>query len=106
MLTRSHDVVRAALRYVECVRRGARSPLSVLDDADGVSGPPPGAASELSRRQRLIAELLDTGATDAEVADALELSVRTVRYEVARILDALGAGNRFGAGRRYAALLS
>ena len=56
----------------------------------------------LSPRQRQVMELLGQGLSDARVAQQLGVSVRTVRYEVAAVMELLGARSRFEAGLRYA----
>jgi DNA-binding CsgD family transcriptional regulator len=57
---------------------------------------------ELTARQRVVAKQLEEGCTDEEIAEQLGVSVRTVRYEVARLLEILDVTTRFAAGVRYA----
>jgi DNA-binding NarL/FixJ family response regulator len=57
---------------------------------------------ELTARQRVIAKQLEDCCTDEEIAEQLGVSVRTVRYEVARLLEVLNVTTRFAAGVRYA----
>jgi DNA-binding CsgD family transcriptional regulator/tetratricopeptide (TPR) repeat protein len=54
----------------------------------------------LTRRQAEVLELLATGATNAEIADRLVLSIRTVDHHVAAILERLGVSSRHEAVRR------
>lgn len=56
--------------------------------------------SDLSPRQQQIVGFLAVPLTDEQIAERLGVSVRTVRYDVASILDALGAPTRFVAGLR------
>ena len=56
--------------------------------------------SDLTPRQRQVVSLLATGVGDEAIATALGISVRTVRSEVAQILDAFGVQSRFAAGAR------
>jgi DNA-binding CsgD family transcriptional regulator len=103
LLTNDRELRSNALRYVRAVQDNAvpaRDFLAQQDMADGENQ----GSGVLTERQRNIAALLDAGATDEQVGQALGLSVRTVRYEVAHILGALHARNRFGAGRRYGEL--
>ncbi|MGD6741547.1 helix-turn-helix transcriptional regulator [Streptomyces sp. BH106] len=63
-------------------------------------------ANGLTERQRRVVALLLTCSSDEQIARRLELSVRTVRTEVAVILDLLDAPTRFVAGVRLRELLS
>jgi predicted ATPase/DNA-binding CsgD family transcriptional regulator len=54
----------------------------------------PGSASVLSEREREIVALLAGGATDAQIADRLYLSVNSVRSHLERIRDKTGARRR------------
>ncbi|MFI9105402.1 AAA family ATPase [Streptomyces fildesensis] len=64
----------------------------------GVARPSPrgrrGYGSELSPRERQVAELLATGAGNREIAQALFLSPRTVEHHVAKVLHKLGVAAR------------
>ena len=53
-----------------------------------------GAAVPLSEREREIVALLAGGATDAQIAERLFLSVNTVRSHLERIRDKTGARRR------------
>lgn len=55
---------------------------------------------ELTPRQRQVVALMSAGLGDEAIADSLGVSVRTVRSEVAVLLDALGVRTRFAAGIR------
>jgi DNA-binding CsgD family transcriptional regulator len=57
-------------------------------------------ALELSSRQWRVVTLLATDTRDEAIADALGVSVRTVRADVADILGKLGVRTRFAAGMR------
>jgi DNA-binding CsgD family transcriptional regulator len=85
------EAVNATNQYLRAVRRGSVRAAELRYDETG-----------LTPRQRVIAALLGDGCTDDDIADRLTLSVRTVRYEVARLLDALDVKTRFAAGLRYA----
>lgn len=50
-------------------------------------------------RQRQVIALLSTGVHDGQIASALGISVRTVRTEVAVLMDRFGVGSRFALGR-------
>lgn len=56
--------------------------------------------SDLSPRQQQIVRFLAVPLADEQIAERLGVSVRTVRYDVASILNALDAPNRFVAGLR------
>jgi DNA-binding NarL/FixJ family response regulator len=60
-------------------------------------GPSPATARHpqgLTAREQEIAALLANGVTDAEIAAALHLSVRTVEHHVAAVLRKTGAATR------------
>ncbi|WP_296601620.1 helix-turn-helix transcriptional regulator [Nocardioides sp.] len=59
---------------------------------------------QLTHRQRQVAALLAEDARDEVIAETLGVSVRTVRADVARLMDALGVRSRFAAGARFAEL--
>ena len=111
---RDHAHLRATLgdAAFEAAYRHGRT----LSQADGIAlataaGPDPGAASTvtvpaagqatadgsagpLSEREREIVALLAGGATDAQIAERLFLSVNTVRSHLERIRDKTGARRR------------
>jgi DNA-binding NarL/FixJ family response regulator len=89
MAVRSQVCLAAAWRYWDAVLETAFPVASVVD--------PP---ADLTPRQRQVVALLGTGAGDDAIASALGVSVRTVRSDVARILDSLGVQSRFAAGVR------
>jgi DNA-binding CsgD family transcriptional regulator len=91
MCLTSARVLDAALRYWQAVLRLAEP---CRPRADRVP--------DLSSRQRQIMELLRQGMADARVAQVLGVSTRTVRYEIAAVMDELGARSRFAAGLLYA----
>lgn len=63
------------------------------------------ALTILTPRQHRIAALLMSTSKDKEIAEALGLGLRTVRGEIAAILDLCGAPNRFAAGARLIEML-
>ncbi|ONI75951.1 LuxR family transcriptional regulator [Kribbella sp. ALI-6-A] len=91
MLIRGQEAVNAAGQYLRAVRETAVR-ASALDTPE----------AGFTSRQQVIAELLCEGCTDDQIAERLDLSVRSVRYEVARLLDVLQVRTRFAAGVRYA----
>jgi DNA-binding CsgD family transcriptional regulator len=54
----------------------------------------------LTPRQRQIAVLLAVDTRDESIAETLGVSVRTVRADVAQLMEALGVRSRFAAGAR------
>ena len=72
-------------------------------DLDHHQPPAPQAGHHLTARQLDVLELVRDGLTDAEIAQRLVLSVKTVNHHVAAILAKLGADNRRDAARRYPA---
>ena len=63
-----------------------------------------GVRGSITMRQLQVLKLLAEGLTNAEIADRLVLSVRTVDSHVAAVFDKLGARNRRDATRRAANL--
>ena len=70
-----------------------------------VSGPH-GLDRVLTRRELQVIELMATGASNAEIADRLVITVGTVKSHVKHILRKLRAANRAEAVSRYFRLLS
>jgi DNA-binding CsgD family transcriptional regulator len=64
-----------------------------------IATPPAGA---LTARQRQVLELLRQDLNDERIAAAIGVSVRTVRYEVAAVIEIFGVRTRFAAGYAYA----
>lgn len=60
---------------------------------------------ELTSRQHQIVALLSDDTRDDAIASALGVSVRTVRSDIAGLMDALGVRSRFAAGLRLRELL-
>ncbi|MFZ3598997.1 helix-turn-helix transcriptional regulator [Streptomyces sp. BH104] len=87
--------VAAARHYWDAVRATAYPCAAEEPPADG-----------LTERQRRVVALLLTCSSDEQIARRLGLSVRTVRTEVAVILDLLDAPTRFVAGFRLRERLS
>lgn len=95
MLIERQEAVAAALHYANVVRSYSVA-VRDLPDEDVA----------LTPRQHAIARLLAENQTDPAIARSLNVSVRTVRADIAAIHGCFGANNRFAAGVRYAALLS
>lgn len=56
--------------------------------------PPPAAVEDLTRRQREILRLVSDGLSNAEIAEALTVSVSTVKTHVGHLLTRLGCRDR------------
>jgi DNA-binding CsgD family transcriptional regulator len=95
MLVRGDEVMNATRRYLKTVKDTAVRACEFRD-----------RTVDLTTRQHVIARQLEEGLTDDEIAAQLGVSVRTVRYEVARLLEVLEVGTRFAAGVRYARVQS
>lgn len=89
LLTTHHRAVAAALGYWQAVQAEA-VPLE-LAESDNPLG-------RLSDRQRETAAMLADGLSDEQIAQRLEVSIRTVRYDVAKLGRLLQASSRFGIG--------
>lgn len=95
MLIERQEAVSAALHYAKVVQSYSVAVRDLPDD-DVV----------LTPRQHAIARMLAENQTDPAIARTLNVSVRTVRADMAALHDCFGATNRFAAGVRYAVLLS
>jgi len=89
LVTTHHRAVAAALAYWHAV--DAQSVPLELAESDNPLG-------RLSDRQRETAIMLADGLTDEQIAQRLEVSVRTVRYDVAKLGRLLQTSSRFGIG--------
>lgn len=65
----------------------------------------PAGLSGLTPRQRQVVALLAVDTRDDAIAEALDVSVRTVRSDLADLMDTLGVRTRFAAGVRIKELL-
>jgi DNA-binding CsgD family transcriptional regulator len=93
------SIARAAARLTEEADRIAAAAISfdVEDDIRVESPTIPGdsgLAATLSHRERQVFERLVLGASNAEIADQLVITVETVKTHVKRILRKIGAINR------------
>ncbi len=89
-------VVELALAAFESAGAEGRAPFAVIADrlrSAGTTGSGFGPV-ELTRREREIAELVASGLTNAVIAEALVLSVRTVESHVNRLLRKTGLTRR------------
>jgi DNA-binding NarL/FixJ family response regulator len=59
-----------------------------------------GVLSDLTPRQRQVVALMADGLGDDAIATAIGVSTRTVRSDIAALLDLLGVRTRFAAGVR------
>ncbi|MGM1061342.1 helix-turn-helix transcriptional regulator [Saccharothrix sp. Mg75] len=75
---------------------GAATRTGALLDAQHLRSPT--ALADLTAREREVAHWIAEGATDAEVARGLGISVRTVHKHVERVFRKLGLTNRAGLG--------
>ena len=89
MRVTSPSMLDLAQRYWEAVQ-GA-----VIAMPPAFAGP-----TALTPRQRQVVSLLGSDLGDEAIAEALDVSVRTVRADVAAVLAALGVRSRFAAGAR------
>jgi DNA-binding CsgD family transcriptional regulator len=93
------SIARAAARLTEQADRIAAATIS-FDVEDDTRVEPPTIAADsalaatLSDRERQVFERLVLGASNAEIADELVITVETVKTHVKRILRKIGAINR------------
>jgi DNA-binding CsgD family transcriptional regulator len=93
------SIARAAARMTEQADRIAAAAISFdVEDDSRVESPTIAAdsalAATLSDRERQVFERLVVGASNAEIADELVITVETVKTHVKRILRKIGAINR------------
>ena len=92
------SIARAAARLTEEADRIAAAAISFDDDDTRAEAPTVAAdsplAATLSDRERQVFERLVLGASNAEIADELVITVETVKTHVKRILRKIGAINR------------
>jgi DNA-binding CsgD family transcriptional regulator len=93
------SIARAAARLTEEADRIAAAAISLDVEYDDRVEPPTIApdsalAAALSDRERQVFERLVVGASNAEIADELVITVETVKTHVKRILRKIGAINR------------
>jgi DNA-binding CsgD family transcriptional regulator len=93
------SIARAAARLTEEADRIAASAISFDVECDTRVEPPTVAANSvlaatLSHRERQVFERLVLGASNAEIADELVITIETVKTHVKRILRKIGAINR------------
>jgi DNA-binding CsgD family transcriptional regulator len=93
------SIARAAARLTEEADRIAAAAISLDVEHDNRVTPPTIApdsalAAALSDRERQVFERLVLGASNAEIADELVITVETVKTHVKRILRKIGAINR------------
>jgi DNA-binding NarL/FixJ family response regulator len=106
MRVRDPAVMEGAWRYWHAVVGSSyrANGLTRPAPADGTDDKPGGtlepAGPELSSRQWRIVTLLATDTRDDAIAETLGVSVRTVRADIADLLDQLGVRTRFAAGLR------
>ncbi len=94
-----NSIARAAARLTEQADRIAAAAISFDDEYDTRVEPPTIAADSalaatLSHRERQVFERLVLGASNAEIADELVITIETVKTHVKRILRKIGAINR------------
>jgi DNA-binding CsgD family transcriptional regulator len=95
------SVVREALRYFRTVHAGAVPASHATNGGRGTARHE--ERDELTHRQKTIVALLAEELTDEAIAEALGVSVRTVRADIAALLRALHVRTRFAAGLRLGA---
>lgn len=98
-MPREH-VVAAALAY-DLV---TRAPVQIGPETEGTQPATTLSGHDLSRREREVLDLLCQHYMNAEIADRLYISERTVENHVSSILDKLGVGNRRDAAAMAARL--
>src|SRR5919202_1178545 len=78
-----------------------------LEDTPAVAGPPseavPAVRDRLSPREREVLGLVAQGCSNREIADVLVVTEHTAKYNVAQLLNKLGAGSRAEAVTRAVA---
>ncbi|MEZ5115080.1 MAG: AAA family ATPase [Candidatus Nanopelagicales bacterium] len=101
----AREHLRAALEAFDAVRAGpwaerARRELAAAGESPRGTVPPPGpAGEELTAQELRVAMAVADGMSNAEVAAALFLSVKTVEFHLTRVYRKLGVRSRGGVAR-------
>ena len=98
MAVTADDCLDAAWRYWHAA---LASSFPATDIVAGLSG----ELRRLTPRQQQVVALMAADTRDEAIAAALEVSVRTVRAEIARVMSLLGVRSRFAAGVRVRELV-
>ncbi len=92
------EEIAAAVRTVAAggavFGKGVAEQMLVLRSAGGDAGRPPAVSDGLTEREREVLTLIAEGSSNAQIARALGLSVKTVQNYVSRILDKLQLADR------------
>ena len=88
-----HSVHRGQVSLAPCVTT------ALLDHMLKKQSP---SGSRLSKREQEVLDLVARGKTNSEIADALYISIRTVKFHVSSILEKLHVKNRTAAALRVA----
>jgi DNA-binding NarL/FixJ family response regulator len=84
--------------YQDTLEGGIYVPPHVLNFSDGVATPPPNEQKEstesLTRRQKDVLELMQTGLSNQAIADQLELTLPTIKMHVSALFKRLQVKNR------------
>ena len=90
---------------LEAARRYWQAALASSFPARDVVAGTPYPLRQLTPRQHQVIALMAADTRDESIATALEVSVRTVRSDIARIMEVLGVRSRFAAGIRVRELV-
>lgn len=91
LLNRLRDVARGEVALSPTI--GKRI-LDRLARQEARTPPPPASAPDLSQRETVILRLIVQGHTNRQIAATLNLSIRTVEYHRANLMDKLGLHSR------------
>jgi DNA-binding CsgD family transcriptional regulator len=94
MAVTAADCLEAAWRYWHAALAASYPAAEELHDL-----------GQLTQRQRQVAALLAEDARDEVIAEVLGVSVRTVRSDLAHLMEVLGVRSRFAAGARFRELV-
>jgi DNA-binding NarL/FixJ family response regulator len=90
------NVTLSAIKLI--LEGGIYVPPHVLNFSDGVATPPPNEQKEstesLTRRQKDVLELMQTGLSNQAIADQLELTLPTIKMHVSALFKRLQVKNR------------
>ncbi|MDE0956076.1 MAG: response regulator transcription factor [Pseudomonadales bacterium] len=90
------NVTLSAIKLI--LEGGIYVPPHVLNFSDGVTTPPPNEQKEstesLTRRQKDVLELMQTGLSNQAIADQLELTLPTIKMHVSALFKRLQVKNR------------
>lgn len=84
------EAIRSAQSGNRWISQAVRDQIQAIEQIE----PDSAAGSPLTTREREVFSLIVRGSTNKEIAEALQISLRTAEYHVSNVLEKLGVGSR------------